>query len=275
MAINISSISYAYPETDDLALQDVSININEGEIVGIIGHTGSGKSTFLQHLNGLIIPNSGSVVIDEINTNSKNLLDVRRKVGLVFQYPEHQLFAETCYDDIAYGLRNIGLGEDEIKKRIFEGVELIGLKPSVLKVSPFEISGGQKRKVALAGVIAMRPRYLVLDEPTSGLDPQSRNDLFKTIIKLRDEGMTIVLASHSMDDVAKYVDRVVAFCDGRIIVDAPVKEAFADVEILKKVGIKLPQVTEFYNELACMAGLNSKIVLTEDEAFAEICSHLK
>ena len=274
MAISIDSISYTYPESDEFAIRNISLNIDEGEIVGVIGHTGSGKSTFLQHLNALIVPDGGSVTVDGIDSSSKKVSDIRKKVGLVFQYPEHQLFADTCYEDIAYGLRNIGLGENEIKQRIFETVDLLGVNPEVLNKSPFEISGGQQRKVALAGVIAMKPKYLVLDEPTSGLDPQSRRDLFKTILQLRDNGMTIVLVSHSIDEIAEYADRVVVFNKGEVVVDSPVAEAFAKSEVLHGAGIELPKITEFYAKFADLAGLEKKVVLTEDEAYAEICKAL-
>jgi len=230
-------------------LDNINLTINEKDFIGLIGHTGSGKSTLVQHLNGLIKPTSGRVIVDGIDTKDANgnLLKVRQKVGLVFQYPEHQLFEETIYKDIAFGPSNLGLDEGEIYNRVKTAMELVGLDFEKLKDrSPFELSGGQKRRVAIAGVLAMEPKVLVLDEPTAGLDPRGRDEILGRIKKLYEEkNITIILVSHSMEDIAKLVNRIVVMHRGKIVMDGETKEVFKQVEKLEQIGLGIPQITSF------------------------------
>ena len=227
------------------ALDDINLTIMAGELVAIIGHTGSGKSTLIQHFNALLKPTSGRVLIDGLDTSTpkQDLRAVRKKVGLVFQYPEHQLMEETVRKDIAFGPRNLGLPENEIEDRVLVAAKSIGLKDELLDKSPFELSGGEKRRVAIAGVLAMEPEVLVLDEPTAGLDPAGRDELLDLVRQLNDCGMTIVLVSHSMEDVARTARRIIVINDTRIAYDGSVAEVFSHVRELTDMGLSVPQVS--------------------------------
>lgn len=256
MSIHVKNINHIYrkglPE-ESIALDDVSLNIDDNELVGIIGHTGSGKSTLVQHLNGLLKPSSGEILVDGVNlTDSKiSMIDVRKKVGLVFQYPEYQLFEETVEKDISFGPKNLGLDEDEIRRRVEESMELVGLDYSEFsQKSPFDLSGGQKRRVAIAGVIAMKPKVLILDEPTAGLDPQTHQDILKMIKNIhKNEGNITIFISHNMNDIADICDKVVVMDDGKcLMMDTP-KNVFAESEKLKSIGLDLPDITQLLLDL--------------------------
>ena len=282
MDINFKNVSFIYGEKtpfEKLALDNIDLTIKKGEFVGIIGHTGSGKSTLIQHFNGILKPTSGDVFIGDMNTKDKTLAKsgLRYKIGLVFQYPEYQLFEETIEKDIAFGPKNMGLSETEVTERVKEAMELVGLDYEAKKdKSPFEISGGQKRRVAIAGILAMKPDILILDEPTAGLDPKGRDELFFQIKKLYEKNnITIVLISHSMEDVAKLVNRIIIMKNGKIHLDSSTKEAFSDVDDLKKVGLNVPQITELMDILRKKGHNFSKNILTVDEAFSEIKRELR
>ncbi|MBQ0038664.1 MAG: energy-coupling factor transporter ATPase [Clostridiales bacterium] len=229
------------------AVEGMNLTVMPGEFLGIIGHTGSGKSTLIQHLNGLLRPTSGHIYLDgkDIWAQPKKIRDVRFQVGLVFQYPEYQLFEETVYKDIAFGPGNMGLDKDEIDRRVREGAAFVGLPEDVLHKSPFELSGGQKRRVAIAGVIAMEPKVLVLDEPTAGLDPQGRENILAQIRAYhKSRGTSVVLVSHSMEEVAQNVDRIVVLRDAHNFMDGTPRQVFARAEELERVGLDIPQVTK-------------------------------
>ncbi|WP_455521182.1 energy-coupling factor transporter ATPase [Parvimonas micra] len=282
MDINFKNVSFVYGEKtpfEKLALDNIDLTIKKGEFVGIIGHTGSGKSTLIQHFNGILKPTSGDVFIGDMNTKDKELAKsgLRYKIGLVFQYPEYQLFEETIEKDIAFGPKNMGLSEEEVKERVKEAMEIVGLDYEAKKdKSPFEISGGQKRRVAIAGILAMKPDILILDEPTAGLDPKGRDELFFQIKRLYEKNnITIVLISHSMEDVAKLVNRIIIMKNGHIHLDKSTKEAFSDVDDLKKVGLNVPQITELMDILRKKGHHFSKNILTVDEAFSEIKRELR
>ena len=282
MDINFKNVSFIYGEKtpfEKLALDNIDLTIKKGEFVGIIGHTGSGKSTLIQHFNGILKPTSGDVFIGDMNTKDKELAKsgLRYKIGLVFQYPEYQLFEETIEKDIAFGPRNMGLSEEEVTERVKEAMEIVGLDYETKKdKSPFEISGGQKRRVAIAGILAMKPDILILDEPTAGLDPKGRDELFFQIKNLYEKNnITIVLISHSMEDVAKLVNRIIIMKDGHIHSDKKTKDAFSDVDDLKKVGLNVPQITELMDVLRKNGHNFSKNILTVDEAFIEIKRELR
>ena len=282
MDINFKNVSFIYGEKtpfEKLALDNIDLTIKKGEFVGIIGHTGSGKSTLIQHFNGILKPTSGDVFIGDMNTKDKTLAKsgLRYKIGLVFQYPEYQLFEETIEKDIAFGPKNMGLSETEVTERVKEAMDLVGLDYEAKKdKSPFEISGGQKRRVAIAGILAMKPDILILDEPTAGLDPKGRDELFFQIKRLYEKNnITIVLISHSMEDVAKLVNRIIIMKNGKIHLDSSTKEAFSDVDDLKKVGLNVPQITELMDILRKKGHHFSKNILTVDEAFSEIKRELR
>ena len=282
MDINFKNVSFVYGEKtpfEKLALDNIDLTIKKGEFVGIIGHTGSGKSTLIQHFNGILKPTSGDVFIGDMNTKDKELAKsgLRYKIGLVFQYPEYQLFEETIEKDIAFGPKNMGLSEEEVTERVKEAMEIVGLDYEAKKdKSPFEISGGQKRRVAIAGILAMKPDILILDEPTAGLDPKGRDELFFQIKRLYEKNnITIVLISHSMEDVAKLVNRIIIMKNGHIHLDKSTKEAFSDVDDLKKVGLNVPQITELMDILRKKGHHFSKNILTVDEAFNEIKRELR
>lgn len=252
MSIVIKNLTHIYNEGllfESRALDDITLEIKSGDFVGLIGHTGSGKSTLIQHLNGILKPSSGKILINEFDITDKNLnlTDIRKKVGVVFQYPEYQLFEETVEKDIAFGPSNLGLGEEEISNRIKASMEAVGLDYEAFKdKSPFELSGGQKRRVAIAGVIAMNPEVLILDEPTAGLDPKGRDEIFKLIKDLHEEkNMTIILSSHSMDDMAKLVKTIIVMNSGKVEFMGPTREVFNNHSSrLKEIGLDIPQVLE-------------------------------
>ena len=225
------------------ALDDVSFNVADGEFIGVIGHTGSGKSTLITHLNALIRPESGSVIINGIDLSAEDadLAKVRRNVGLVFQYPEYQLFEETIAKDIAFGPKNLGLSETEINARVKEAMELVGLDEKFADVSPFELSGGQKRRVAIAGVLAMQPDIMVLDEPAAGLDPAGRIDMLNLVKNLHDSGRTVIMVSHSMEDVGRMCDRLIVMNHGRIAFDDVPWKVFSHPDELQQMGLDVPQ----------------------------------
>lgn len=253
--IKTENLSYVYGEGTPfrkVAIDNINLEIEEGELVGIIGHTGSGKSTLIQHFNGLLKPISGKVYIDgeELFADKSHLRDIRFKVGLVFQYPEYQLFEETVYKDIAFGPKNMGLDEAEIDRRVRETAALVGLKPEVLDKSPFDLSGGQKRRVAIAGVMAMEPKVLILDEPTAGLDPHGRDRILGLIKEYhREKGNTVMLVSHSMEDVAKTVSKILVMNDSSVFMYDTPERVFAHSEELRKMGLTVPQITRVFDRL--------------------------
>lgn len=282
MIMKINNLNYIYnPNTpfEKKALDDINIEINAGEFIGLIGHTGSGKSTLVQHLNGLMKPTSGSITIDDINITEKdaNLRLVRQKVGLVFQYPEHQLFEETIYKDIAFGPKNLGLSDQEVLTRVKDSMEQVGLDFESLKDrSPFELSGGQKRRVAIAGVLAMKPKILVLDEPTAGLDPNGRDEILGEIQKLYEkEGITIILVSHSMEDVAKLVDRILVMHRGKLAMDGETRDIFRRADELEQLGLGVPQITKFMKIYKEKGNDVKETILTVEEAKEEIIKYLR
>ncbi|MBQ7144594.1 MAG: energy-coupling factor transporter ATPase [Oscillospiraceae bacterium] len=232
---------------EKVAVDNVSLSVDEGELLGIIGHTGSGKSTFIQHLNGLLKPTAGKVLFQgrDIHASKDALRAVRFGVGLVFQYPEYQLFEETVFQDVSFGPKNMGLGEDEIRERVYEAAAFVGVGRELMEVSPLELSGGQKRRVAIAGVIAMRPRVLILDEPTAGLDPAGRESILENISQFqRETGAAVVLISHSMDDIARFAQRLIVLHEGRLVMDGTPAQVFDRANELKDMGLTVPMATE-------------------------------
>ena len=254
------------------ALKDVSFTAERGEFIGVIGHTGSGKSTLMQHLNGLLKPTSGQILLDgkDIWSDKATTRQSRFRVGLVFQYPEYQLFEETVYKDIAYGPKNMGLKQDEIDRRVREAARLVGLTDEQLEVSPFDLSGGQKRRVAIAGVIAMEPEILILDEPTAGLDPSGREAILERIEQYRQEkNATIMMVSHSMNDVARLTDRLLVMCDAQLAMDGTPKEVFAHAQELLDMGLDIPEITRVFLHLQKM-GLPVEQVYTPEQAVEQL-----
>ena len=281
MSIKIENLTYVYmPKTpfEKKALDNVSLEIEDGEFLAVIGHTGSGKSTLIQHLNGLLKPASGKIYVDgtDITDKDTKLVDIRKKVGLVFQYPEYQLFEETIAKDIAYGPSNLGLNEDEILKRVKKSMEMVGLNYEEYKdISPFELSGGQKRRVAIAGVIAMEPKVLILDEPTAGLDPAGRDDILDQIKLLHEKyNMTIILVSHSMEDVGKLAEKIIVMNDGHIELQGKPKEVFKEIDTLEKIGLAVPQVTYLMRELKKKGFNVSEDIFTVEKAKSELLNIL-
>ena len=255
------------------ALKNINIEIKEGSITGLIGHTGSGKSTMLQLLNGLSTPSEGKVFLDDVDIweKPKEIGKVRFRVGLVMQYPEYQLFEETVEKDIAYGPKNMGLNDAEIAERINEAIDFVGLSPDVLQKNPFDLSGGQKRRVAIAGVIAMRPEVLVLDEPAAGLDPQGRDVILNGIFKYREKtGATVIIVSHSMEDMARICDDIIVLSRGQVVLNGTRDEVFAESEMLEKIGLAVPQITLLMHELNARGIKVNNGIYTEDEAVKEI-----
>ena len=255
MALILDKVNYTYEAGSGFekhALKDVSCAIDKGEFIGLIGHTGSGKSTLIQHMNGIIKATSGNIFFDgeDIYDKDYDMRKLRNKVGLVFQYPEHQLFETDIFKDVCFGPRNQGLSEKDVQLRAFEALRLVGLEENLYYQSPFDLSGGQKRRAAIAGVLAMRPDYLILDEPTAGLDPKGRDEILGHIRKLHDEtGIAVILVSHSMEDVARYVDRIMVMNQGQLIYDDKPRNVFAHYKELEWVGLAAPDVTYIMNEL--------------------------
>lgn len=276
MSLIVNHLTYKYnPGTamESVALDDVNIKIEDGEFIGLIGHTGSGKSTLVQHLNGLLKPTSGGIFFNgrDIYDGDFSLKELRSKVGLVFQYPEHQLFEVDVFSDVCFGPKNLGLDKKEVELRAFTALKQVGLDDEYFYQSPFDLSGGQKRRVAIAGVLAMKPEVLVLDEPTAGLDPKGRDELLHMLKKIQQETKcTIVLVSHSMEDVAEYADRLIVMNHGKLVYDDIPREVFKHYEELKEMGLGVPQITE---TMQCLknAGINvSTDIITVQEAVDEI-----
>ena len=280
MSIILDQVSYVYGEDTPLtvrALDDVCLQIPDGQFVGIIGHTGSGKSTLMQHLNGLIRATSGHIYFngEDIYDKEYNMKQLRSRVGLVFQYPEHQLFETDVFKDVCFGPKNLGLEKKEVELRAYAALRQVGLEEEFFYQSPFELSGGQKRRVAIAGVLAMKPEVLILDEPTAGLDPKGREDILHQIKKLQQEtGMTILLVSHSMEDVAEYVDRILVMNRGKVMLDGTPKEVFSHYRELEEVGLAAPQVTYILNSLREKGLAVDTTATTIEEATATILQAL-
>ena len=276
MPIQIEQLSHTYLPGSALAypaLADITLSITDGEFLGVIGHTGSGKSTLIQHLNGLLLPTTGNVLVDGLNTREKKLRkQIRSLVGMVFQYPEYQLFEETVERDVSFGPKNMGLKEDEMHERAWEALRLVGLPPEEFaEKSPFELSGGEKRRAALAGILAMRPKYLVLDEPMAGLDPRGRREILALIESLRrDNGTGIVMVSHSMDDVAMYSDRIAVLDKGSLGMLGTPEEVFSRGEELLNMGLNLPQATRLVRALRQRGVAIERDYFRMDELAAEL-----
>jgi energy-coupling factor transport system ATP-binding protein len=282
MSIVIESLTHVYQPGspfETVALKDVSTVIEKGEFIGLIGHTGSGKSTLIQHLNGLLKPTSGKIVVNGLDITKRDvkLSEIRKKVGLVFQYPEYQLFEETVYKDVAFGPLNLGLTEVEIDKRVREAIELVGLSFNEIKDrSPFELSGGQKRRIAIAGVLAMEPEVLILDEPTAGLDPRGRDEILSQVKRMHEKyKMTIILVSHSMEDIAKLVNRVIVMHKGAVAATGTPRDIFSKSEMLEEVGLGVPQVTALMKKLKSLGNPVRDDVLTIKEAQEEILKWMR
>ena len=282
MSIQVRNLTHIYEPgmpTESVALEDVSFEINDGELVGIIGHTGSGKSTLLQHLNGLLKPTSGQIVVGgrDITAPGVSMVEIRRRIGLVFQYPEYQLFEETVAKDVAFGPKNLGLSAEEVEVRVREAIELVGLDyDSIADRSPFELSGGQKRRVAIAGVIAMRPEVLILDEPTAGLDPKAHKDVLAMVEEVhRRTGNITILVSHNMADIARLSDKIIVVDSGHLIAIGTPAEVFSQRERLEAVGLALPPVTQFTEELRKRGMMLSETILSAEQAAEEIYQILK
>lgn len=281
MSLIINHVSHIYSENTAMAvpaLKDINLQIKDGEFIGLIGHTGSGKSTLIQHLNGLLKPTSGEIYYNgkDINDEEFDRKGLRGKVGLVFQYPEHQLFETDVFKDVCFGPKNLGLSKKETELRAYEALKQVGIEDEYFYQSPFDLSGGQKRRVAIAGVLAMKPEVLILDEPTAGLDPKGRDEILDLIAKLhRENGITVILVSHSMEDVAKYAKRLIVMNRGEVMFDNTPMEVFEHYSDLEKVGLAAPQVIYIMNRLR-EKGLNVNAqVSTLEEAKAEILKALR
>ncbi|KEI74578.1 energy-coupling factor transporter ATPase [Clostridium botulinum] len=282
MSIKIENLTHVYMEGtpfEKKAIDNINITIENGEFVALIGHTGSGKSTLIQHINGLLKPKSGNIIIDNVNIADKGikLSSIRKKVGLVFQYPEYQLFEETIEKDIAFGPINLGLNQEEILNRVKRAMNIVGLDYEVYKdKSPFELSGGQKRRVAIAGVVAMEPKILILDEPTAGLDPKARDDIYSKIQALRKEyNMTIILVSHSMEDVAKFADKILVMHKGRCVLQGEPCEVFKEIDALESIGLAAPEVTYLVQKLRKKGFNLPDNIYTIEKAKKELLKSLK
>ncbi|WP_312460528.1 energy-coupling factor transporter ATPase [Proteiniclasticum sp.] len=282
MSIKIENLTHVYmPKTpfETIALDDINLELEEGKFYALIGHTGSGKSTLIQHLNGLLKPTSGKIFVDgtDITDKSTVMSEIRKKVGLVFQYPEYQLFEETIEKDIAFGPRNLGLDEEEVLRRVKRAMEMVGLEYEKYKdLSPFEISGGQKRRVAIAGVVAMEPKVLILDEPIAGLDPRGRDAILKQLKKLHEEYKhTVILVTHSMEDVAEIADEVIVMSGAKVLIKATPREVFTNISMLEEVGLGAPQITYLMRALKERGLSVREDIFTVKEAKAEIQRVLK
>lgn len=281
MSIEIRNLSHTYMKDtvfEHKALININLNIEDGEFVGLIGHTGSGKSTLIQHLNVLLKPSEGQIIIDGTDITEKGvpLKKIRQKVGLVFQYPEHQLFEETVYRDVAFGPQNLGLSQNEVEERVKEALSLVGLDFDKIKdLSPFELSGGQKRRVAIAGVLAMQPKVLILDEPTAGLDPRGRDEILGEIRRLHEkQKITVILVSHSMEDIANLVDRIIVMSEGKIILTDTPRNVFRQSDLLFSIGLGVPQVTKLVNELR-RKGIIIEDCISVNEAYDQLIKYLR
>lgn len=279
MSITADKLSYIYMKGtpfEKAALNNISFKIDKGEFVGIIGHTGSGKSTLIQHFNGLLKPTSGKILVNGVDTSGRNLRELRKQVGIVFQYPEHQLFEETVYKDIAFGLQKQGKNEIEAEAQIRKAINAVGLKHDILEKSPFELSGGQKRRVAIAGVLVMNPEILVLDEPAAGLDPVGRDEILAFISRLhKTMEMTIILVSHSMEDIAKHAGRIIVLNKGSVEMDGNTRDIFRDAARLESIGLKAPQVTYLFNGLRKVFPEIGDNIITVSEAKEEILRYIR
>lgn len=281
MAIIVDHVNYIYEPDTPLAhkaLDDICLNIPDGQFIGIIGHTGSGKSTLVQHLNGLIEATNGHIYYEgeDIYDKDFDMKKLRSNVGLVFQYPEHQLFEIDVFTDVCFGPKNLGLDKKEVELRAYEALRQVGLPDDLFYQSPFELSGGQKRRVAIAGVLAMKPKVLILDEPTAGLDPKGREEILDQIKKLQMEtGITIILVSHSMEDVAEYVDRIIVMNKGKVMYDDVPKEVFRHYKELEEIGLAAPQVTYIMQTLRDKGLAVRTDAITVEEAAEEILKALK
>ncbi len=281
MAIRIEHLNYVYNEGmafEKHAVRDVSLEIPDGQFIGIIGHTGSGKSTLIQHLNGLMRATSGTIYYNEENIYAKDyrMKDLRSRVGLVFQYPEYQLFETDVFTDVCFGPKNLGLSGEETEARAYEALRLVGLKEKYYRKSPFELSGGQKRRAAIAGILAMKPEVLVLDEPTAGLDPRGRDDILDQIAKLhKEQRITVILVSHSMEDIARYVERIIVMNQGQVMYDDTPRRVFAHYKELEQVGLAAPQVTYLMQALHDQGWPVKTDAATVEEAAGEILRALK
>ncbi len=279
--IKTENLTYIYgmgTPFEKVAIKDINLEIEQGEFVGIIGHTGSGKSTLIQHFNGLLKPTKGNIFVDGKNIWDKSRFDksVRFKVGLVFQYPEHQIFEETVYKDIAFGPKNMNLSKDDIDVRVKETAFSVGITEDMLNMSPFELSGGQKRRVAIAGVIAMQPKVLILDEPTAGLDPKGREKILSMIKNYhKSTGATVLLVSHSMEDVANYTKKIIVMNDARLFCHDELEKVFSRSNEISEMGLGVPQITTIFNELKKNGFDFSSEVYTVDYAVNLILSYLK
>ena len=281
MSIILDNISYTYGVDSGFskqALKDVSLVIEKNEYIGLIGHTGSGKSTLAQMLNGLLRETEGRIFYDEQDIYDDNfkMKELRKKVGLVFQYPEHQLFESTVFADVCFGPKNLGLNKKETELRAFEALELVGFEKELFYSSPFELSGGQKRRAAIAGVVAMRPEVLILDEPTAGLDPKGRDEIFDMVTHLKERlDMTVILVSHSMEDVARYVDRILVMNDGKLMYDDTPKAVFSHYKELEAIGLAAPEVTYVMDDLI-KRGINvDASAITPEEGVASILEQFR
>lgn len=280
--IEINNLTHIYSEGlpfEKKAVDDISLKVEENEFIGLIGHTGSGKSTFIQHLNGLLKPSSGEIIIDgtRVDKSGANLTDLRKKVGLVFQYPEYQLFEETIERDIAFGPRNLDISEEEVQERVKSSMESVGLDYETYKdKSPFELSGGLKRRVAIAGVLAMEPKVLILDEPTAGLDPRGRDEILSEIKSIHEKRkMTVILVSHSMEDVAKIAERIVVLDKGKVFLDGEPRDIFREEDKLLGVGLGIPQITSLMRTLK-KKGLDiNEDAITVEEAKESLKKYLR
>ena len=250
MPIQIEGLTHTYSPGSPFqatAIHDVTCTLNNGEFIGVVGHTGSGKSTLVQHLNGLLTPSQGRVLVDGLDTADKaSRKAIRQKVGLVFQYPEHQLFEETVARDVAFGPKNLGLAEDEIQRRVNRALTLVGLDPEEIgSRSPFELSGGQMRRAAIAGILAMEPEYLVLDEPTAGLDPMGRDSILNMVKTLHAQGnVTVIMVTHSMDDISRLADRLIVMDHGALVADGSPREIFSQIDMMESIGLGVPQAAK-------------------------------
>lgn len=279
MRIVVDGVSHVYKSGtpfETKALDNINLTIEPGEFIGLIGHTGSGKSTLVQHLNGLLLPTEGNIWVGDLDvlSNKANLIKIRQRVGLVFQYPEHQLFEETVYDDVAFGPRNLQLSPEEVDRRVRKALTTVGLDFAAVKDrSPFALSGGQMRRVAIAGVLAMEPQVLILDEPTAGLDPKGRDEILEQIAAMhRSLGITVILVSHNMEDVARYARRVIVMHKGKVIMDGPPRQVFSRVKELQSLGLGVPLVGILMERLNSMGYRVKTDVLTVEEASQEILS---